>query len=142
MRTSWDRLRHALLFEIIGILLVTPLAMLVLGMSLEHAGVVAVGSALIAMLWNYVYNWGFDTVMLRRTGNTLKGPLLRIFHAALFEIGLLIVLAPFIAWWLGVSLWAAVLLDIGFAAFYMGYAYVFNWGYDRIFPLPEWQEAG
>ena len=63
MRTSWDRLRHALLFEIIGILLVTPLAMLVLGMSLEHAGVVAVGSALIAMLWNYVYNWGFDTVM-------------------------------------------------------------------------------
>jgi uncharacterized membrane protein len=24
--------------------------------------------------------------------------------------------------------------------FYMGYAFVFSWAYDRLFPLPEWQK--
>ncbi|MFN6986918.1 MAG: chlorhexidine efflux transporter, partial [Rhizobium oryzihabitans] len=26
-----------------------------------------------------------------------------------------------------------------FALFYVVYAFVFNWSYDRLFPLPEWQ---
>jgi uncharacterized membrane protein len=28
-------------------------------------------------------------------------------------------------------------MDIGFAAFYMVYAFVFNLAYDRVFPLPQ-----
>ena len=31
-------------------------------------------------------------------------------------------------------------MDVSFAAFYVVYAFVFNWAYDRLFPLPEWQD--
>lgn len=105
---------------------------------MAHIGVVGVVSATLATLWNVVYNFVFDLVKERRTGTTQKGYGLRIIHAVLFETGLLIVLLPFIAWYLGVTLWAAFVMDLSFAAFYLVYAYLFNLTYDRLFPLPEW----
>ncbi|MEQ9476658.1 chlorhexidine efflux transporter, partial [Marinovum algicola] len=48
---------------------------------------------------------------------------------------------PFIAWYLGISLWQAFVMDVSFALFYMVYAFGFNWAYDRLFPLPEWKTA-
>jgi uncharacterized membrane protein len=57
----------------------------------------------------------------------------------LFEIGLLLMLMPLIAVYLGITLWEALAMDVAFALFYMGYALAFNWAYDRVFPLPEWQ---
>ena len=141
MRTVWDRARHALLFEIFGLFLVIPLGALVFAMPMEDIGVVGVVSATLAMAWNYVYNLIFDTVLKRRTGATLKSVRMRIVHAVLFEVGLLIVLMPFIAWYLGITLLHALVMDISFALFYMGYAFAFNLAYDKIFPLPEWQRV-
>lgn len=141
MRKSWDRVRHALLFEIIGLMLVVPLGALVFAMPMNEIGVVGLVSATLAMVWNYIYNWIFDTVLQRTTGTTLKSVRMRVAHAVLFELGLLIVLMPFIAWYLGISLMHALIMDISFALFYMGYAFVFNWAYDKAFPLPEWKRA-
>ncbi|MEQ8445671.1 MAG: PACE efflux transporter [Pelagibacterium sp.] len=141
MRTAWDRVRHALFFEIFGLILVIPLGALVFSMPMHDMGVVGLVSATIAMAWNYVFNLGFDTIMKRSTGTTLKSMRLRIAHAVLFELGLLIVLMPFIAWYLGITLIHALIMDISFALFYMGYAFVFNLAYDRMFPLPEWRQA-
>src|SRR5690606_36426132 len=94
MRSFWDRARHALFFEIFGLILVIPLGALVFAMPMEDIGVVGVVSATLAMAWNYVYNLIFDTVLKRRTGSTLKSVRMRIVHAVLFEVGLLIVLMP------------------------------------------------
>lgn len=138
MRTAWDRVRHALFFEIIGLILVIPLGALVFSMPMHDIGVVGLVSATIAMAWNYVFNLGFDTVLQRTIGTTLKSVRLRIVHAVLFELGPLIVLMPFIAWYLGITLIHALVMDISFALLYMGYAFVFNLAYDRVFPLPEW----
>jgi uncharacterized membrane protein len=66
---------------------------------------------------------------------------MRVAHAVLFEGGLLVALMPLIAWYLGVSLLQAFMMDVSFALFYLVYAFVFNWAYDRIFPLPDWQQA-
>lgn len=140
MRTAWDRVRHALFFEIFGLILVVPLGALVFAMPLHDIGVVGVVSATIAMAWNYVYNLMFDTVLKRTTGTTLKSLRLRVLHAVLFELGLLIVLMPFIAWYLGITLLHALIMDIAFALFYMGYAFVFNLAYDKVFPLKEWEQ--
>jgi uncharacterized membrane protein len=140
MRTTGDRIRHAISFEIIGLLIVIPLGALVFDMPAEHIGVVGLVSATIATAWNYLYNLGFDHAMVKLRGGTEKTPLLRVAHAILFEFGLLIVLLPFIAWYLGISIRHALMMDISFALFYVVYAFVFNWAYDRIFPLPEWQE--
>lgn len=138
MRTPLDRIRHALMFEIIALLIVVPAGAFLFGVGLKDMGVIGIGSATIATLWNYVYNYGFDRAMKRWRGDTLKTTPIRIAHALLFEAGLLVVLMPFIAWWLGISLWEALLMDIGLAAFYVVYAFGFNLVYDRVFPLPEW----
>jgi uncharacterized membrane protein len=139
MRTTRDRIRHAISFEIIGLAIFTPLAALVFGLPMEHVGVVGVVSATLATGWNYVYNLGFDHLMQRFRGGTRKTLALRVAHAVLFELGLLVVLLPFIAWYLGVTIWQALVMDIAFALFYLVYAFFFNLAYDRVFPLPEWK---
>ncbi len=139
MRTIADRIRHALSFEIIGLALIIPLGSVVFGMPAADIGVVGVVSATIATAWNYLYNLGFDHAMQRQLGTTQKTVPIRVAHAVLFELGLLLVLMPFIAWYLNISIMHALVMDVSFALFYVVYAFVFNWCYDRLFPLPEWQ---
>lgn len=137
MRTVRDRIRHALSFEIIGLVLVTPLAALAFSLPLAHVGLVGIGVSLIATGWTYLYNLGFDHALRRLTGRLEKSLALRLFHAALFELGLMLVTLPLIALALDIDLWTALAMDIGFALFYMVYAFFFNLAYDRIFPVPE-----
>ena len=42
---------------------------------------------------------------------------------------------PVIVAWTGMDLWTALIADIGLAVSYVIYAFVFNIGYDRIFPI-------
>jgi uncharacterized membrane protein len=139
MRSTADRIRHAICFEVIGILIATPLGAFVFHLHAGDSAVIVVGSATVAMLWNYVYNLGFDHALKALGRSTEKTLSIRIGHAVMFEIGLLLMLMPLIALYLGITLWEALLMDIAFAPFYMGYALAFNWAYDRVFPLPEWQ---
>lgn len=141
MRTPLDRLRHALGFEILALLLMVPLGAMAFGIPLHDIGVVGVVSATLATLWNLIYNFGFDLALRRLTGTTWKPIHVRVVHTVLFEAGLLIVLMPFIAWYLGVSLWHAFVMDLSFALFYIIYALGFNWVYDSIFPLPDWKDT-
>ncbi|SHN13798.1 PACE efflux transporter [Roseibium suaedae] len=138
MRSFSDRMRHTISFEIIGLLLITPLGAWAFHFPMQDVGLVAFVSATLATVWNLAYNYLFDLALQKRTGTTLKSGWTRALHAVLFEAGLLVVLMPFIAWYLGISLWQAFLMDVSFALFYMAYAYGFNWAYDRLFPLPEW----
>jgi uncharacterized membrane protein len=140
LRSRRDRIRHAISFELLGLALITPLGAFVFHMPASEIGMLGLISATIATAWNYLYNLMFDRVMQARTGTTMKGPALRVFHAVLFEAGLLIVLLPFIAWKLGIGIMEALAMDVSFALFYVVYAFVFNLGYDRLFPLPEWQQ--
>ncbi len=137
MRTRSDRIRHAISFEIIGLIISTPAAAFAFGMPIHDMGLVSLVSATIATLWNYVYNLLFDHAMIKIAGSVRKTMAVRVIHAVLFELGILIVLMPFIAWYLNVSLLQAFTMDLSFAVFYMVYAFVFNWGYDQVFPIPQ-----
>jgi uncharacterized membrane protein len=106
----------------------------------EDAGLSAsfslsVACSIIAVLWNLAYNWMFE-----RWESTLsvKGRSLgrRVLHAIGFEGGLLLFLLPLIAWWLGISLWQALLADFSLLVFFLCYTFVFNWCFDRLFGLP------
>ncbi len=140
MRSAFDRLRHAISFEIIALILVIPAGAILFNVPLHDFGVVGIVSATLATLWNLGYNVLFDLALQRLTGTTLKSRIVRVLHALAFEAGLLMVLLPFIAWYLGISLWDAFVLDIALAAFYLVYSYVFNLIYDTLFPLPEWSQ--
>lgn len=136
MRSTRDRIRHAISFEVIALVISTPLGAWVFGLPLHDMGVVTVVSATLAAVWNYIYNVLFDHVALRWRGTTEKTVALRVVHAVMFEVGLLVLLVPFIAVWLGVSLWVALVMDIAFSAFFLVYAFAFNWAYDLWFPVP------
>jgi uncharacterized membrane protein len=141
MRTTRDRIRHTLLFELFGLALIIPLGSVLFGLHASDMGVIGAGSALAATAWNYAYNLGFDRVMQRWVGHTRKSLPLRVGHAVLFEAGLLVILLPPIAWYLGIGLVQAFVMDLAIAAFYVAYAFVFNLAYDRAFPLPGWGEV-
>lgn len=137
MRTRNDRIRHALAFEVIGLLLFAPLASWVFGYKMLTMGVIAVAASIVATVWNYFYNVLFDKAMLKLRNNVQKTVLIRVLHAVLFEGGLLLMFMPIIAWYLDITLWEAFIMDIGMAAFYLIYAFFYNIAYDKIFPVPE-----
>ncbi|MFK3991270.1 MULTISPECIES: PACE efflux transporter [unclassified Psychrobacter] len=136
MRTVKDRIRHTLGFEIIGLIIFVPLASWLFGFDIQSIGLIAVAASIIATLWNYFYNLLFDHSMLKLRGNVHKTVPLRMLHAFLFEGGLLLLFLPIIAWHLGISLWQAFIMDITMATFYLVHAFVYNWIYDNVFPIP------
>ncbi len=136
MRTTWDRVRHTVGFEVVGLVIFAPLASWVFGYSLHDMGIMAAVASLIAALWNYVYNILFDKSMVRVTGSVRKSTAVRVLHAVLFELGLLIVFLPSVAWYLNISLLDALIMDIAVAGFYVVYAFFYNLAYDAIFPVP------
>lgn len=128
------RIIHMLGFEILGIIIFTPVAMLILNESIFNMGVIAVVISVIAMLWNFVYNYIFDLVESSLNGHrATRKILVRLLHALLFEVGLLVVTVPLVAYWLSISLLAALLIDIGFVIFYLVYAFVYNYLFDKIY---------
>lgn len=139
LRSPLDRLRQVALFEVGGLLLITPPFVWISGVSLlDSLGLLTV-MAVIAALWNVVYNTSFDWIEGRLTGRTsdLRPSLLRVAHASGFELGLLSVSLPVVMAWTGMGWQQALLADLGLAAAYVAYAYVFNLGYDRVFPIAQ-----
>lgn len=123
------------LFELIAIAATTLGFSLFSGQSAEHASLLAVASSVIAVGWNLAYNTAFEKWESRQTvrGRNLRR---RLAHALGFEAGLTVMLVPLFAWWLKVSLWQALILDIGLIAFFLVYAFLFNLAFDRAFGLP------
>lgn len=46
------------------------------------------------------------------------------------------ILIPPIAWYLGMSLWDTLIMDVSIIVFYLVYAFLYNLAYDRVFPVP------
>ncbi|MFT8671171.1 PACE efflux transporter [Acetobacter orientalis] len=135
MRSTPDRIRHALLFECLALALVIPVGSHLFGLQTEQMGVIGVGSAITATVWNYLYNLGFDHVMHHLAGSTRKSISIRALHTLLFEAGLQVVLLPAIALYLKISIMAAFSMSFSIALFYLIYAFLFNIAYDFIFPI-------
>ena len=137
LRSFPDRLRQIALFETGGLILVTPPFAWASGVPLsESVGLLAL-LAFIAALWNGSYNTCFDWFEARLTGRTAdRRPCrLRVFHAFGFEGGLLLASLPVIMWWTGMGLVDALIADLALALAYVCYAFAFNLGYDRLFPI-------
>ncbi|WP_268800566.1 multidrug/biocide efflux PACE transporter [Pseudomonas huanghezhanensis] len=125
-----ERALHALLFEMIGVLLFAPGLAWVLGQSLGKMGAMTVMISTVAMLWNMLFNAGFDR--LRRRMGFAMSLSARALHALAFEGGLIVAVVPLAAWWLSISLMKAFWLDIGLLLLFLPYTMIFNLAYDKI----------
>ncbi|MFC5080350.1 Bacterial Transmembrane Pair family protein [Vibrio thalassae] len=137
MRSPADWLRHTILFELLLLLIAAPICMFVFGANVKTAAFTAFSLSLIAMVWNYIYNYVFYRALMHLRGTTKKTPTQRIYHALLFEIGLLVATIPMLAWSLNLTLIDAILADLGFVVVALFYAYFFNLVYDAVFPIAD-----
>ncbi len=129
------RVVYLVIYEALAIAVVTLGLAFASGQTAEHTSVVAIGSSVIAVVWNFLFNTVFEAWETRQVvrGRSLKR---RVAHALLFEAGLVVMLVPLFAWWLGMSLLDAFILDIGLTLFFLVYTFVFNLGFDTVFGLP------
>lgn len=136
MRTFWDRMRHAVLFEIVGLILVILLSGWVFDTHPLQFGVLALFLSLTATAWNYVFNLAFDHALLKLGKSLYKTLWQRVIHAIIFEAGMLAVTLPLVVWWLSYGWLEALNMSIALMIFYLIYTYVYNIAYDHIFPIP------
>ncbi len=126
---------YVTLFELIAIAITSTGLSAGSGASMQHAGVAAIASSVIAVVWNLVYNTAFERWEARQTvrGRSFKR---RAAHAIGFEIGFIVTLVPLFAWWLDIGWWHALVLDLGLSAFFLVYTFAFNLAFDKAFGLP------
>lgn len=129
-RSLRERIFHGVLFEILAIGIATPLAAWLTGETLTAMGILSAIISFMAISWNMAFNWMFDQAQKRLQFH--RGIAVRILHACLFELGLIIMAVPFIAWWIDTSWWRAFMIDIGLILFFLPYTFFFNLSYDRI----------
>ena len=124
------------LYELIAIVVVSLGLMWMSGEGLVHSGALAVMTSAVAVLWTLVFNHCFEWWEARQAvrGRSVAR---RVAHAVGFEGGLVLWLVPLMAWWLGVSLWQALLMDLGLVVFFLIYTFIFSWTFDRVFGLPR-----
>lgn len=123
-----ERIFHSLLFEVIALFLLILFGSFFSGIELESMTALAVGLSITAMCWNYVYNLVFDKYF--GTNRIARSLIMRIAHAVIFELGLLVVTLPGIMWMLNMDLISALILDMGMIIFFTIFTIVFNWCYD------------
>lgn len=129
------RVIYVSLYELIAIAAATAGLALLSGQGAGHSSVVAAAASVIAVVWNLVFNWAFERWESRQPvrGRSVAR---RVAHAIGFEGGLVFTLVPLFAWWFGITLWHAFVMDLGLIVFFLCYTFVFNWVFDHLFGLP------
>ena len=125
-----ERIFQAVGFELLAVLICTPLLAWIMDKPMFDMGVVTMAMAALALAWNVVFNGQFDRVL--KHYEIAHTAWVRMAHALLFEGGLVALGVPLIAWWLKISFWEAFLLDIGVLLFFLPYTYIYHWVYDVV----------
>ncbi len=80
-----ERMLHMVLFELAALILMAVAATYIVGGGAVKMAGLALSLSLIAMTWNYVYNYGYDKIYgADRSKRTKKT---RILHGLGFELG-------------------------------------------------------
>ncbi|ADM97160.1 multidrug/biocide efflux PACE transporter [Dickeya dadantii] len=129
-KTFRERMAHAIGFEVMALLICAPIGAWVLGRSILQVGALSIMLSSVAMIWNVVYNSLFDR--LWPVSRVRRGLWVRMGHALGFEGGFILIGLPLAAWMLNLTLWQALMVEIGFFLFFLPYTMAYNWLYDLL----------
>ncbi|RZI81826.1 MAG: PACE efflux transporter [Pseudomonas sp.] len=135
MQGKARKIVQAICYEVIAVACVAPALALMFDAGMAHSTALSVLMSGVAMSWNMAFNWAFEGWEARQAKRK-RTVLRRILHALGFEGGLVVLLLPLVAYWLDISLWAALLTNLALFAFFFVYAFVFQWGFDKVFDVP------
>lgn len=128
--TKKERVVHMVLFEAFALATFVPLAMFITNEGAATMTGLSIGLSLIAMVWNLIYNWGFDTVFGHDRIN--RSFAMRLGHGAGFELGMIATSFPVLMLVLQKDFLTILWLDMGAVIFFFVFAIIFNWAYDVI----------
>lgn len=136
MSPTTRRILQAVLYEGIAIAVVAPALAAFYAAPASSTFVLTVLMSTVALIWNYIFNALFERWESRQT---VRGRSVwrRMAHGLGFEGGLALILVPLVSWWLAISAWEALLVDLSILLFFFVYTVAFTWAFDRVFGLPE-----
>jgi len=135
MQGPTRKIVQAVLYELIAIGVLSPSLSWAFDESLVYSGALSVLLSATALVWNMVYNWGFEYWETRQPQRSRTWQR-RLLHSLGFEGGLTLMLIPVIASWLDISWWSALATNLALFVFFFFYALVFQWAFDRLFDVP------
>jgi uncharacterized membrane protein len=125
-----ERIFHAVCFEGIATAILAPTTAWLMQRPVLEMGGLTIILATTAMIWNIIYNAGFDSLWPRhKVPRTTK---VRAAHALGFEVGFIFIGVSIVSMVLGVGLLQAFTLEIGFFIFFLPYTMFYNWAYDTL----------
>lgn len=136
MQGTKRRVVHAISYELILLVMFAPATALIFHKNMLESAALGITLSVMALLWNVVYNYGFEH-WERYKGYKKRALKQRVLHAVGFEGGFMMVTVPVIAWFLQLTLWHAILIDIGFALMVMVYTFIFQLAFDKLFGEPQ-----
>lgn len=136
MQGTKRRVTYVFFYEVFSFLICALILAALSGTSISHTGPLSILIAVIAVTVNFFYNYAFEMwekTQISKT-RTMKR---RVAHAIGFQIILVMILIPLIAWWMQISLLKAFLLDFSLMVIIPCYTFVYNYLFDHIFGLPS-----
>ncbi|MDR7017954.1 PACE efflux transporter [Acinetobacter sp. 3657] len=136
MQGTKRRVTYVLFYEVFSFLICALILAALSGTSISHTGPLSILIAVIAVTVNFFYNYVFEMwekTQISKTRTVWR----RIAHAIGFQIILVMILIPLIAWWMQISLLKAFLLDFSLMVIIPCYTFVYNYLFDHIFGLPS-----
>ncbi|MGX1175883.1 PACE efflux transporter [Pseudomonas sp. R151218B TE3479] len=135
MQGTPRKILQAILYEAGGVLFVAPALALTYEQGMGYSTLLSLVISAVALAWNMLFNGLFEW-WERRQPSRRRNWKRRLLHSLGFEGGLTLILTPVISAWLGISLWLALVTNLGLFVFFFFYALVFQWVFDRVFDVP------
>ncbi|WP_397451792.1 PACE efflux transporter [Pseudomonas sp. NA-150] len=126
---------QAILYETGGVFFLSPTLALMYDEGLVYSGALSLLMSTTALLWNMLFNYGFEYWEARQPQRS-RTFLRRLIHSLGYEGSLTLMLVPLIAWWLHLSWLTALATNLGLFVFFFFYAFAFQWAFDRVFDVP------
>ncbi|CDF96140.1 MULTISPECIES: PACE efflux transporter [unclassified Pseudomonas] len=135
MQGTPRKILQAILYEAGGVLFVAPALALTYDQGLVYSTQLSLVISAVALAWNMLFNGLFEW-WERRQYHRHRSWRRRLLHSLGFEGGLTLILTPVIGAWLSISLWLALITNLGLFVFFFFYSLVFQWVFDRVFDVP------
>ena len=127
---------QAFLYEAVAAFCIAPAIALIYQEGLSYSGALSALISTVAVTWNMIFNALFEHWETRQRVRT-RTLVRRIFHATGFEGGLTLMLLPLVSYWLNISWREALMVNISLFVFFFFYSFVFQWGFDHVFGVPD-----
>lgn len=141
MQGTPRKILQAVLYEAGGVLFVAPALTLTYDQGMGYSTLLSLVISAVALTWNMLFNGLFER-WERRQRSPHRNWQRRLLHSLGFEGGLTLILTPVIGAWLGISLWLALMTNLGLFVFFFVYSLVFQWVFDRVFDVPLSAQSG